>query len=513
MRSINSIKNISISVFSQLIIVLLGFISRKVFLDSLGVHFLGVNGLLESVLSILGLVESGIGTSIVYHLYKPLAENNRPKIIALIKLYKKAYAVIAIIVFVLSIILYPFLVKLLKDSGSISYITIVYFIFVAKNMTYYLNAHKVALINADQKGYVLIKVNFGFQVITTIAKIIVLINTGNFLLYLIIELTLYIIQNVVYGRIVEKRYSYIKTKETFNTEKGEKENIIKNVKALFFHNIGTYIVFGTDNILISSFIGITTVGIYSNYSMIIGQLGFLVSPLLSGIGASVGNLIAIESKRKMYEVFKITYLMNFWIFSLCVIFLYNLLEPFINWWLGKGYILDSLTFLVLLVNFYITGLRSAILIFKAKGGIFVQDKYIPLVEATINLVLSLILVNYLGLAGIFIGTTVSTLTTVFWNAPRLVYKHIFNIPVWSYYFKYIMFTTLTIITCVITKYICNFLVEGNGLLSLIEKGIICLLIPNIVYFILFYRSEEFRYILSTANNVIFRLRMKLKSAG
>ena len=134
MRTKNSIKNISLSMVSQIIIILLGFISRKVFLDSLGTEYLGINGILTNILSMLSLVEGGIGTSIVYNLYKPLAENDKPRVIALIQLYKKTYAILAIIVFVLSMALYPFLGILVKQSDGISYLAIVYFLFVFKNI-------------------------------------------------------------------------------------------------------------------------------------------------------------------------------------------------------------------------------------------------------------------------------------------------------------------------------------------------------------------------------------------
>lgn len=497
MRINNSIKNISISLLSQLLLVLLGFISRKVFLDSLGIEYLGVNGLLTEVLSMLALVESGIGASIVYFLYKPLAEKNETKIIALIQLYKKAYMVIAAIILILCLVLYPFLGTVMKGSESISFIKLIYFLFVAKNIVYYLNAHKLALISADQKGYVTARVSLGFQVFTTIAKIVVLILTRNYILYLIIELAIFTIQNIFNGKIVEKRYSYIKTKKKYSIDVTEKNTLIKNVKALFLHNLGGYLVHGTDNILISSFIGIGTVGLYSNYTMIIGQLSSLLSPMLGGIGASVGNLIAVESKDKSYSIFKVIYLINFWIYSLSVIFLYNLLESFINWWLGEGYLLNSVTFIIILINFYLMGMRSSIFIFKNKGGIFVQDKYIPLIAAGINLVTSIILVRYIGITGIFIGTTISILSVI-WNAPYLVYKHIFDIPVWSYYKKFILFLILSICVCMVTTSICsivNFLSGGHSFLSLVVKGIICLTIPSLIYFAIFCKSQELQYIL------------------
>ncbi|WML51603.1 hypothetical protein RCG17_19485 [Neobacillus sp. PS3-12] len=513
MRAKNSVKNISMGIFTQVVIALLGFLSRKVFLDSLGAQYLGINSLLDNVLSLLALVESGIGTGIVYSLYKPLAENDRPKISALVNLYKKAYKVIAFIVFILSFILYPFLGNLMKDSGHVPYLTAAYFIFVAKNMTYYLNAHKVSLINADQKGYVLDRLNVIFQVLITITKIIVLILTKNYILYLIIELIIFILQNIVNGKIVNKRYPYLKEKLSYNLRKEEKESLIKNVKALFLHNIGAYAVMGTDNLVISAFVGVTTVGLYSNYSMIIGQLAVLVSPFLSGIGSSVGNLIVKENSENTYKVFKVSYLINFWIYSVCVIFLYNLLEPFIDWWLGKRYLLDSLTFVVLLINFYIAGLRISIFTFKIKGGIFVEDKYMPLIEATINLVASIILVKTIGLAGVFFGTTISTILTVFWNNPRLVFKKIFKLPVWLYFKKYLFYAILTLISGYFTTEICVYISSLNvesSLMLLILKGLICIIIPSIIYAAIFYRSEEFKYIKSLFKIVIFGIRDKTR---
>lgn len=508
MRSINSIKNITMSITTQIIIILLGFISRKVFLDSLGTEYLGVNGVLTNVIGMLALIESGIGASITYYLYKPLAENDQPKIIALVQLYKKAYTVLAVVICIISTLFYPFLDEIMKGSESVSYIKLAYFIFVAKNIISYLNAHKEALIVADQKGYVLTKINIVFHILSTIGKIIVLILTKNYLLFLLIELVTHLLLAIFNSKIVESRYIYIKTKDKFFIDKIEKSNLIKNVKALFFHNLGTYTVFGTNSILISSFIGVATVGLYSNYIMIISQLGSLLTPILGGIMASVGNLIITETNDKKYSVFKMIYFINFWLYSISSIFLFNILEPFLNWWLGEGYLLDNLTFLVILVNFYISGMRASINTFKSSGGLFVQDKYMPLIEAAINLLASIILVNYLDLAGIFIGTTISTLSIVFWNAPRIVYKHIFNMSVWSYFHKYVYYVVLTLIAGLITTKICNALDIEHSFMSLVINGLVCLTVPSLIYFGIFYKKPEFIYIKNTIRNLYSVLKIR-----
>lgn len=509
MRTKNSIKNISIGIFTQVIMTILGFISRKVFLHNLGITYLGVNGLLTNVLSMLGLLEAGIGSSIVYSLYKPLAEKDEYKITALMQLYKKAYKVLAVVVLIISVALYPILIEMMSKDETIANMSIVYMVFVAKNVLSYLYSYKWCIINADQKNYIIAKRNLIFNIVTTITKIIVLSLTKSYVLFLLIDVLIMIIQNISNGKVVDKLYPYINSKSKCSIDEKTNKDIVKNVKALFLHNIGTFCVFGTDNILISYFINVATVGIYSTYTMIIDQLTGLISPMLNGIGNSVGNLLATEGNEKNYEVFKVSYLINFWIYSLAVIFLYNLLNPFIIWWIGEQYLIDSLTFIVILVNCYISGMRGSIHIFKSKAGIFSQDKYVPLIESVVNLGTSIILVKYLGLAGIFLGTTISTICIVFWNVPRLVYKHVFKKSVIEYFKTYIFYIIITIIVGYITTLVCTSLVEGERFISLVLRGVVCILIPNLIYITIFYKTKEFQYILGIIKPMFYRAKEKI----
>lgn len=498
MRTKNAAKNIAMSIGTQGVIILLGFISRKAFIDSLGAEYLGVNGLLTNILSMMVLIESGIGISIVYNLYKPLAEGNRENIIGLVQLYKRAYSILAIIMLGMSCILYMFLGKLMKTDQSIPGIFIVYVIFVIKNMVSYLNAYKWALINADQKGYILSRNNLVFQIITTIAKILVLKATNSYIIFLAIELSIFIGQNIFNTYIVYKQYPYIRTKQKQEIDQETKKNINRNVRAMFLHNIGGYLVTSTDNILISALVSLKLLGFYSNYTMVISQLSALVGPIIGGIGAGVGNLIATEDRKKVYSIFKIAFFVSFWIYSFSAIFLFNLLEPFIDWWIGKGYLLDRFTFVVILLNFYIAGMRSTISTFKSKAGLFVQDKYAPVIEGVLNLVGSLILVKYLGLVGVFLGTTISTLAIPFWNQARIVYKELFKQPVKKFFYQYAIYALIMLGTGCITAWVCDAMVASEGFIALVIKGIICVIVPNTIYLCLFIRSEEFQYLWNVA---------------
>lgn len=496
MRIQNSLKNISMGILTQIVVVLLGFLCRKTFLDSLGADYLGVNGLLVNILSMLSLVEGGIGANIVYHLYKPLAERDEEKIIALMQLYKKLYTGIAILVLFLSLGLYPFLGMVVDKSSTIPELTIVYFIFVARNVLSYLNSHKRALINADQKGYLLSKYDLIFNVITTFTKIGVLQFTQNYILYLIIDLISFVISLLWCNKLIRKYYSYILTNKKYTVDKTIKSNLVLNCKAIILHNIGGYCVNGTDNLLISGLVNMKSVGLYSNYTLIINQLSGLLSPIIGGVGASIGNLIAIESNEKNYEIFNVVNLVTFWIYSIVTIVLYNLLEPFISWWIGKDYLLSHFVLIVILLNFYLGAMRNPILTFKSKGAIFAQDKYFPLIEAVINLGSSLILVKYFGLAGIFLGTTVSTLVIPFWTQPKLVYNILFEKSVFIYFRKYFYYFFLMILIGLGTTFSCSF-VQLEGFIALIIKGLICTILPNIFYLLFFYKTTEFKYILST----------------
>ncbi|RLQ96274.1 lipopolysaccharide biosynthesis protein [Falsibacillus albus] len=513
MRTRNSMKNILIGIAAQIIITLLGFVSRKVFLDSLGANYLGLNGLLTNVLSFLALVEGGVGASIVYSLYQPLAENNRPKIIALVQVYKKAYQAIALIVIALSILLYPFLGLLIQKSDPVSYVRIVYFLFVAKNIVLYLNAHKVSLITADQKGYVLVRINLFFQIMSLMLKIFLILYTKNYALYLLLELIIFVVQNIYYGKIIEHRYPFVRTKSRYRLGEDEKPGLIRNIKALFLQNLGTYFVFGTDNILIGSLIGLVAVGVFSNYTMIIAQLNILLAPFMNGVSESVGNMIALESKEKSHSLFKVIYLLNFWIYSVSFIFLYNVLQNFISWWLGEEYLLNSFALIVLLSNFYITGMRGAATIFKTKAGIFTQDKYVPLLEALVNLIASVLLGRYFGVAGILLGTAISTLCTAFWNIPRLVYKYYFEKSVWMYFKQYIFYLVLTSGACWITYYMNQFMVNGHGFSAILLKGMVSLLVPNVLYVIIFYPTAEFQYVKQTISTMIVSRNLKSTFPG
>lgn len=510
MRVKNSLINIGAGLANQIIITMLGLVSRTVFINTLGIEYLGINGLFTNILSMLTIAEAGLGASIMYSLYKPVAENDYHKISILMKFYRNAYMVIALIILVLGLSLMPFLDFFIKDS-NVDDIHLIYFIFLLNTAAPYFYIHKNSFLNVCQKGYIVTGIYSVSSVLSVLIKIAILHYTQNYILYLIIESVITITNSIILAMIVNKMYPYLKNKVKGKLDKETRKDITKNVKAIVIQNIGNYLVFGTDNIIISSFVSVAAVGLYSNYNMLIEICRTFINQIFNNIYHSVGNLVAKESVDKVYSVYKTYRLVNFWLYSFFTIFLMIMLEDFITLWIGSKFLMEEGLLLILMIIFYERGMRNSIATVKTTAGIFHEDRFVPLCQAAINLIVSILLVQQMGITGVFIGTLVSALAVPFWNTPYLVYKKVFYQPISHYFLKYTFFTTIGIGTYFLTNLICNFIPAGN-LLNLIIRALVCLIVPNFVYLCIFYKSDEFKYLCSIFKNIQEKLvgGMKLK---
>ena len=503
MRTLNTLKNIVANIGSVVVLTILGFFTRKIFIDSLGVEYLGLNGLLQNVLGMLSLVEGGIGTSIVYNLYKPLADNDQSKIIALVQLYRKIYKYIALAVFVLSLCLYPFLDVFIKNGDGLAYVSVVYFIFVANNLVGYLMADKWSLINSDQKQYKLAKYTICYQIILNLVKIGILLHFKSFVAYLLVEFFLSLVYNGIIIKVVNRLYPYICTREKYKVEPAVKANIIMNVKALFLHSIGGYLLHSTDNIIISSFIGVGVVGLYSNYMLIVSQVKALTKPILTSMKDSIGNLVAQDTEEKQYKIFKAIDLINFFIVGLVIVVLYNTLTPFVVWWLGKDYILAETVVLVMCFNYFVDEIRTSVMMYKYVSGIFTADKYVVFITSVINLVVSIVLVQYMGLVGTLLGTSIALLCTASWNWPRLVYKYTFKKSVIEYYRIYCARFLLLALLVFITAFLIQSVIgDANGFAYIVVRGVVSLVVFVLAFVLIYVKTPEFQYIRSSVNNLL-----------
>lgn len=503
-RTLNSAKNLIAGISISVVMTLLGFITRKIFVDTIGVEYLGLNGLLQNILGIMTLLEGGFATSVIYNMYKPLAEDNKVEILGLLQLYKKVYRYIALGISIFGLCLYPFLEFFIEDSSDLDYLGTVYFIFLFNSIIQYFTAYKWSLINASQQNYKLATINLSYQIILSISKIAILYITKNYILFLIVESICNIGLNIAVVRKANKLFPYIVNAPKYKVSPSVKKNIITNMKALFLHSLGGYFMHSTDNIVMSAYLGVGIVGLYSNYTLLTSTIKSFTSQILNSFSESVGNLIASESRDHSYKVFKTIYFVNFLTVSIPVIVLAVTAQPFLNWWLGEQYVLSNMVLALILLNFYIDGMRTTILTFKSKAGIFTKDKFTPLLQGLINLILSLLFVRYWGLKGVLMATSISIIAISFWQWPRLIYRYVFHVKLKEFFYHYFFYFAAFIISLIISLVLASLFNSFDVLLQVIVNCLMSLVVTIGIYIILFRKTSEYsqlkHYCLSVFNS-------------
>ena len=506
MRTKKSAINIITAFISQFVLILLGFVSRKVMIDSIGVEYLGINGLMSNILTILSLAESGIGTAMVYALYKPLAKKKKKKIKGLMNFYKNTYRTLAALTALVGLSILPFLKYLMKDNTVENSITI-YLLFLFSSVCSYLYSYKISMNNADQNKYLSTIFNTVTQILVLILKVLILYLTKNYILFLSIDIASTLIKNFIFSKMMDKRYPYLREKVTEKLDKETKDSLYTNIKALFIGKIGYIISVSSDNLVISSRISIKTVGLYSNYTTITSAVSGFVGIFISSISASIGNLLAEESKEKVYDIYKTTEFINFWLYFFSSICIFCLAETFISLWIGEQFIMGEGVVLLIVLNFFISGIMAPIDSVKCAAGLYKPDRYVTIIASIVNFIISMVLAKPLGISGVFIGTLVSTLLFSFWIKPVIVYKHIFKRGILEYFKRILFQTSITFIMGAICLFIGESLFFEHTILNLLCKLALCIIIPNIIFISIYFKTDEFKYVY----NVIVLLIKKFKN--
>lgn len=493
-RTKNSFLNGVIGSGSQIISTILNFIVRTIFIYSLSNEYLGINGLFTNILMVLNFAELGFGSAIVYHLYKPVAFDDKEKIKSFVKFYKKVYLVIGLIVFVLGILVIPLMPYLINGEVNIKEsLVLIYLLFLAETLVTYFFGYKRSVLLVYEKNYVNNLSDLIFSIIKSIVQVFILIFTHNYILYLIVYVSSIVFSNIYITIYVNKKYPFLKDKKVKKLEQSEVKKIWDNVKSLVVFKVGTVVLKGTDNIMISMLIGITLVGIYSNYSLVISAISGVMWTFLTGFTGSVGNLNANSRKEKKEEVFNKVLFVSVLLYGFACVCLGNLLSLFIVVWIGEDYLLDDITVLFLMITLYLNGLNFPQNVYRDTLGLFKEGKLVPLISAILNIALSILLGLLMGIQGIFLATILSILATTFWYMPSVIYKKIFDKDIWAY-FKKVGIFTLPFIISYIVIYLVLSLIPGTSILYFILKVIITLIIFSVISILMLRNTDEYKEI-------------------
>ena len=506
-RTRNSVRNLSYAVIGQAVGFVISFIARIFFIRVLGREYLGLNGLFTNILTILSLAELGVGEAITFSLYKPLAENDTKKCTMLMQVYKKVYTIIGCAILVIGFCLTPFLPLIIKNMPDIPYINLIYILFVVNTAVSYFFSYKRNLIIADQKRYIATFYRYLAHAVFTFLEIVYLILFKNYIGYLLIMIAATLADNIMVSRKADKMYKFLKTEEQIPLDPESKDKIIKNTKAMMMHKVGGVVVNSTDNILLSMFVSLDSVGLYSNYFFITNALNSVTTHVFNSVTASVGNLFATSDSKKAYKVFKEVFFLDYFMYSFIAVSLLCLFNPFIELWVGKEYLFGFDIVCIIVINVYIAGMRKAVLTFREASGLFYKDRWKAVFEAIINLGTSIILAIYFGTFGVFLGTFISSVTVCVWVEPLILYKYGFKEKLIEYFKLYFMYAIVTIACCALTYYLCSFINYGR-FVSLILKACLCAIIPNVINIILFRNTEQYQYFKNLFRRIFAKLRRK-----
>lgn len=493
-RTSNSIQNTKLGITFQVVNLVVKFGMRTIFIYVLGPTYVGINGVFSNLLSVLALTELGIGSAIVYEMYKPIAKQRFQEITRLFIFYKKVYHIIGLIIFFLGLLICPFLNVIVKDSENIRNIEIIYILTLISTVVTYFYAQYTSIIIAHQKQYIITKCNIVACIIKAVIESYVLIVYKSYIFYLIIEIFINIMTNLFIAKKAIRMYPFLTQKKL---DKKLPPNNIKKIKdnslSAFSMKTAITIVNSTDNLLVSSMIGTYAAASFSTYMLIIKSVEQVIYTIKDSVLASVGNLCVSTDYNTKQIVFKRMRFIYAWINCAVVTCFLILLTPFIRLWAGDDYLLSEPTMLVLIINYFLRGIQWPVETFYSAEGLYQYFKIKPWIQVLLNLLFSFVLINHFGVVGVALGTTISEILTTFWYDIYIVNKFSLRGNLSKYYLSTFGYLGLTMLIALFVINIVKPIKFRFAILEIMLKGIISFGLSLFLFIIPFYKSENWSY--------------------
>lgn len=490
-RTKNATRNIIFGVLLKIYQIAMPFFIRTAMIYYMGVEYLGLDSLFTSILQVLNMAELGVSSAMVYGMYKPIAEDDENTICALLKLYRTYYRIIGLVIGVVGACLTPIIPILIKSNlpNGLNIYVLYWMNLITTVFSYWLLAYKMALFQAHQRIDVVSKISIITYSIRYFLQLFIIIVVKNYYLYLIAMLMTQILTNIFTAIQATKIYPNYKPKGYL-----EKENIKiinQRIKDLFTSKLGSVIVNSADTIVISTFLGLTVLAVYQNYYYILTSIIGLVTIIFNACTAGIGNSMIIETKEKNFNDLKKFTFLIVWIAGFCTCCFLCLYQPFMEIWVGKRYMLSQSAVICFCIYYFVYEVNQLLNTYKDAAGIWHEDRYRPLVTAISNLIMNIILVQFCDIFGVLLSTVLSTLCI---GMPWLLHN-LFTVlfdysQLKEYLNKILKYTIIVILSCLLSYIICNMMVLGKWM-TLIVRSVICILIPNLIYYVAYKNMKEF----------------------
>ena len=504
-RTKNSALTMLSSGVRQILTVLLTFVSRTVFIHTLGADYLGLNGLFSNILSILALSELGIGSAISFYLYKPIADKDVHRICVLMNFYKICYRIVGFLILGIGLCLVPFLPKLVNFEQQVPVnLYLVYVLYLLNTASSYLFfAYKQAIVTANQEQYKIEKINIVFTFANCATDIVVLFLFHNYIAYLVVKFLLVLVKNLIIALVIDREYPYLKGRETDKLTKEEIRTFLKDIWSVSLFRIGSTLFNSTDNIIISMLLGTVVVGYYSNYYMIISQIAVAIGILTRSFVAGIGNVIAKETKEKQYSIFEQLDFAVFFVTTFCTVCLFQLLNSFVKLWIGgvdSAYLLSQTVVLFLCLSFFLDSTTQILNSFREGSGNFKTGRTLQIIGGIVNIFFSIILGKAYGLEGIFAATIIGKFFVTVSPFVMGVSKDVFGFSRLKLLKRYYLNMLVMVFVLVMNWFLCRPF-HMNGLLNFIFECLISCVVPIIILFIVYGRTDEMKSLIERVKSI------------
>lgn len=489
----NTKRNLGFGMLSVILSMLLPFLTRTVMIHTLGKLFTGLSGLFQSFFQLLNIAELGFGAAIVYFMYQPIARNDEDTICALLNVYKKSYRIIGVVILGIGFIMLPFLPYMIHGNEIPDVNIYVVYVIVLLNSVvgYFFFPQKRSLLLAHQRNDIISKVSLCMVTIQNVVQMIILVIYKDYYLYALTGFFCEILNHCICAFIAGRKYPQYTCKGRLNDN--AKKELINKIRGLFTFNIGSVISNFADSIVVSAFLGLEILAMYNNYFYVITAMFSILAIYYNAMRAGIGNTIVLDSVDKNYESFKKLQFVQCWLvgwITICMICLY---QPFMLLWVGDTWLLPYPLIICFCVLFYLWKIQDIVTVYKEAAGLWDKDRYRPLISAGLNLLLNLTLVRVWGLYGVVISTIASIVFVDSWWVSKSLFQEYFHKSRKTYYINILLEIFLVIPCAIVTWYICS-LVQADGLCGFVLKGLLCIIVPNLIYVLFHIRNSQFREI-------------------
>lgn len=502
-RTKNASRNIFFGVILQAYKLIVPFLMRTVMIYLMGMQYVGLNSLFTSVLQVLNLAELGVGSAMVYSMYKPIAEDDAITICALMKLYKLYYRLIGLFIAVAGLIITPFIPKLI--AGTVPDGINIYILYIlnlsATVLSYWLFAYKNSLIMAHQRTDISSKITLCTNTIQYVVQIVVLWVFKNYYLFVLVKLATQALTNIVTALYANKMYPDYKPQGEL--DKAEVKTINQRIKDLFSAKFGTVLGISVDSIVISAFLGLTSLAVYQNYYYIMNAVVGFFLIIFNSTRAGIGNSLIVENSEKNYNDFRELAFIVLWFATIAIACFMSLYQPFMTIWAGKDYLLPFFMVVLFSLYFFLIVMQDLSCAYKDAAGIWHEDRFRPLIAGVVNLILNILLVRKWGLPGILLSTIISyifiAMPWVIHNLFKLVFK---RSPI-EYVVQIVKGLFLALIIGFLSNKLCSY-ISIHGIVGLIIRFAVSFTVSNGVLFAVYRKSDLFRKMITLSKKMLVR---------